>query len=136
MKFIFLTLIYIFSAQAFAHEIVGTPVLEGSLKTQTLVDGLKVSCRIKIDDVKNLMKEDKFGNPAYKLSIAAFFVEMSFLSGRVFRYERKAELTNMFSDGVRDFEYQGDNWKMFIKPDGRLEKVVVPHPRRELVCLF
>jgi len=52
-----------------AHEIEGTVVLEGSLKTETIVNYKKGTCKVKIKDVKNLMLEDQFGNPAYNILI-------------------------------------------------------------------
>ncbi len=46
-------------------------VLKGSLKTKVVVNGISSTCKVKVDKIRNIMEEDAFGFPGYKVKIEA-----------------------------------------------------------------
>ncbi len=141
MKNILLISILAFAATSFAHTIEGTLVLKGSIKTKIFVNDLKTTCKVKVEKVKNLMQEDSFGNPAYKVR-----VEIS-LSGRDYerdlsvKLDRELWLHNLFTVGgrteVRDLEYtSAEGVKMNIDRNGRIQKVIFPFQSQKITCSF
>lgn len=130
-------------SSAFAHEIKGTQLLEGSLKTKMMVKGIKVTCAVEVEKVKNLMEEDSYGNPAYKTRIdmgikgsddkKKIKVEIS---------KRNVILTNLFKVGdkteVRDLEYASEDGhiKLNINEEGRIKSVSLPHEGETINCVF
>ena len=67
MKTIILMLTMLLSVEAFSHEIKGTLILKGTAKTKIVLNGMEVRCHVKVDEVKNNMVEDSYGNPAYRV---------------------------------------------------------------------
>ena len=133
---LFVTLI---SLNASAHEIEGTLVLKGAIKTKVLISDVKTTCRAKIDKVKNLMLEDSFGNPAYKVKVS-----MS-LSGNdkdiSINYNRDFEFNNLFKSGsgstVKDLEYAAaDGAKMVVSSTGRIDSITFNYNHRPITCSF
>jgi hypothetical protein len=123
MKSIIAVLFTLTSFYASAYEIEGVPLLKGTLRTDIWVGSMQTTCRVKISNVKNLMEEDAYGNPAYKATIEISLSGGDLFSGARVRYNKKTEITNLFLDGVRDFEYESPGLSLTIKKDGRLSEV-------------
>lgn len=136
MKKILITLIALIALPALAHEIEGTQMLKGSLKTEIKVNYIKTTCKVKVHEVKNLMEEDQYGNPAYKVKVEVSLNGGEFLSNKKVKFEKELWMDNLFSDGVRDLEYQGEGIKLFITNEGRLAQVQVPFQYSTVTCNF
>jgi len=138
VKLIFLILFSIANYEIRAHEIEGTVVLEGSLKTETIVNSRKGTCKVSIKDVKNLMLEDQYGNPAYRLYAEINLVVGDFFSKEKIRFNETYFLTNLFYDGVKDYEYfdQQKNVLLKINNDGRLDEVTFTYRNTKVNCKF
>ena len=67
MKKLIVLIIAMSSLSLYAHKIEGTLVLKGTIKTKINVNGVPTTCRVEVKKVKNYMKEDSFGNPAYRV---------------------------------------------------------------------
>lgn len=109
--FIAALLLTTFAAQA--NDIKGTMVLTGTAKSVTFVRGAEVRCSVKIDgkglfgkksDVQNLLEEDEFGNPAYKVYAT---VELKSKDKELLdlRFAEKITFTNLHASGVSDSLY-------------------------------
>lgn len=117
-----LTLVFVStSAPVFSHTIQGTLVLKGRLKTDR-VDGSRQTCKIKIEEVKNLLLQDSFGNPAYKVLVAI----------SVGKYQRTLWFNNLFqlesgTSIVKDLEYHASNapHTMSINSQGRIKNIKI-----------
>lgn len=139
MKNLIVVATAILSLAAFAHEIEGTLVLNGSLKTKITVNGMKGTCKVKIVKVKNLLEEDSFGNPAYTVRIGVN-VEAGPKRGGI-ELDKEFNLNNLFKVGegseVRDLEYaSAEGVTMKIDSEGRLDTVVIPHGGHTITCAF
>lgn len=126
------------STVAQAHFIEGVQILPGKVSTKTRVNNVKTECTVEIGKVKNLMEEDQYGNPAFKVDVR---IELDgggvFASGsKKIRFERKTMMTNMFEDGVRDLEFQGSEMKLAINREGRLVSAAVPYLGGTAACQF
>lgn len=139
MKTLLLSLLL--ATVAHAHEIKGTLILKGTAKTKVQVDGIESKCSIKVDDVKNTLTEDSFGNPAYRVWTK---VELSGKAGEI-KIEHKAEIrfTNMHVDGtstkVSDEIYLGETEKrasLKIDEKGRIRSAVFPVGAKLVTCTF
>lgn len=139
MKKLICLLMVLTSTQLMAHEIEGTLVLKGSLKTKITVNRIKTECKVKVHDVKNLMEEDSFGNPAYKIKL-----EIS-LSGRDkdrrVKFDQKVWVNNLFKDGngsiVKDLEYASpEGTKLFVNNQGRMKSVQFTYSGQTISCDF
>ena len=97
-----------------AHTIKGTMVRTGGLKTETFFRGAEVKCSVKIDGkglfggrggVQNLLKEDQFGNPAYKVHME---VELKSKDRDIvdLKFKESITFTNLHSTGVSDTLYK------------------------------
>lgn len=97
-----------------AHTIKGTLVRTGSLKTETMVRGAEVKCSVKIDGkglfggrsgVQNLLQEDEFGNPAYKVYMA---IELKSKDKDIvdLKFKETITFTNLHKSGVSDTLYK------------------------------
>lgn len=131
----------LFFLSADAHMIVGTPVLKGSLKTKVMINGVKTTCKIKIEDIKNLKFEDSYGNPGYTVRLNANLSGSDTKREISIRFSRDFVLTNMFQVGanteVKDYEYASDDGVVLkIKTDGRLKSVMFPYQGQNVTCQF
>jgi hypothetical protein len=124
----------------FAHTIVGTPMLEGSIKTEVLVGKIKAKCRMSIDEIGNMMKEDSHGNPAYFVNFELTLSDG--FEGKI-DFKKKDRLINIFkiADGnteTRDFEYstQDGSVKVKIDNEGRLLSTKFVYKSIPLNCQF
>lgn len=136
MKKTFISLITLLALPVLAHDIEGTQMLKGSLKTEMRVNYIKTTCKVKIHDVKNLMVEDQYGNPAYKVKVEIGLKGGEFLSDKKVKFEKELWMDNLFPDGVRDLEYQGEGIKLFINNEGRLTQVKFPSQYGTVTCNF
>jgi len=136
MKILLALIISMISTLASSYEIEGTQVLKGSLKTEIIVESLKTTCKVKIEDVKNLLEEDQYGNPGYKIKVDLSLNGGEFLSPKKVKFDKTIFLTNLFSDGVRDLEYFGSEVNLKIKNDGRLSEIRFPYKYNTVICRF
>lgn len=137
-----LILSLILSSAVGAHTIKGTLILKGSLKSKVFVNGVETTCRVKIDKVKNILDEDSYGNPGYRVT-----GEVN-LDGRdqkrkiTIKSEQKLVFTNFFAIGnkieARDLNYAANNGAatMAINEDGRLLEVQISYQSQKVTCLF
>lgn len=141
MKNIFLAAALV-STSAFAHTIVGTPVLKGALKTKVFVNTVETTCRIKVEKIKNILDEDSFGNPGYSVRINVSLDGEDSKKKIKIKADRDVEMINMFQSGnekiVKDFEYASeDGVRMSIDEEGRLKSVSYPYSSTQTVnCKF
>jgi hypothetical protein len=126
---------------ASAHEIKGTLILKGTAKTKINLNGLEVRCHVKVDDVKNNLVEDTFGNPAYRVWT---IVELSGGTTEQ-RVSEKLPLrfTNIHPTAtgtiVLDDQYRGENVpsaSMKIDERGRIRSVTFPLNGKSVSCTF
>lgn len=141
MKNLFFGLMALTLSTASAHEIIGTQVLEGSLKTKLYVNGVKSTCKVKVDKVKNLMEEDSYGNPAYKILVDIDLSGNDYENDLNVRYNKRSWMNNLFQVGnkteVRDFDYvAADGSKLMINKQGRLVSVTFPYQSKTITCSF
>ena len=140
MKMILALALGTLSLASSAHLIVGTPVLKGTLKTKVNVKGIESTCKVKIDKIKNLMEEDSFGNPAYKIFVDVSLDGHDYNSGLSVRLNQSVVLTNLFQDGagtiVKDYEYVSEGYYLRISEDGRLKSLNIPFESRSITCSF
>jgi hypothetical protein len=139
MKKLICLLIALTSSHLPAHEIEGTLVLKGSLKAKIMVNNIKTDCKVKVDEVKNLMEEDSFGNPAYKIKL-----EIS-LNGRdkdrKVKFDQKVWVNNLFEEGngsiVKDLEYSSpEGTKLFVNHQGHMKSVQFIYSGQKISCAF
>lgn len=139
MKNIFCLAFALISFSGMAHEIEGTLVLKGTLKTKINVEGIETTCKAKIHDVKNLMDQDSYGNPAYKIRMSIS------LSGRSevrrVKYNNTSYLNNLFLEGkrsiVKDLDYASpEGITMRIDETGRMRSVQFTYNKRRINCNF
>lgn len=137
MKNIISLILFTFvTSVAYAHEIEGTLVLKGAIKTKIMLSGEKTICKVKIDKVKNLMKEDSFGNPAY-LVLASVKLE----GHPKIKVDRDYKFSNLFAtqkgSEVRDFEYEAaPDAFMKIDREGRVLFVSFKLNTTPITCSF
>jgi hypothetical protein len=135
MKIVIFILLAGLSTNVLSHTIKGTMVLKGSLKTKVFIKNKETSCRIKIEKVKNLLEEDSFGNPAYKVRAQIGLESINL--------EKDIWLNNLFNidkdrSEVRDFEYHSEDnsIKMKIDDEGRIKTVLVRYKDKDISCFF
>ncbi len=129
------------STSAFAQQITGVSVLKGSLKTKVVVNNVSTTCKVKVDKVKNIMEEDAFGFPGYKVRIEASLDGKDKEGKSVVKLEQIYNLTNFWPENgkvvAKDFEYFSDDGSLLtIKPDGRLKSFVIPFNGQKITCAF
>lgn len=136
MKQILISLMMIlFSLSTLAHNIKGTLVLKGALKTTIFIKNKESSCRIRIVKVKNLLDEDTFGNPAYNVKANINIDSINF--------DKEVWLNNLFvlntdKTEVRDFEYHSEDGssKITIDEQGRVKTVLIRYQGKNISCSF
>jgi len=120
--------------------IIGTPMREGSIKSEVVIKGIKTKCRFEAKKIGNLMREDSFGNPAYyvkyEISLSDGF------DGKI-DFKKEGDLTNLFKveNGkleTRDFEYstQDESVKVKMDKDGYVETVNFAYKDQKVACQF
>lgn len=101
------------TATAHAHEVKGTMVLAGSVKSVSYVRGVEVKCSMKIEGkglfggkggVQNLLEDDQFGNPAYKVYAE---IELKSKDKELLdlKFAEKIVFSNLHASGVNDTLY-------------------------------
>jgi hypothetical protein len=139
MKNIIIGFITLASLNVLAHQIVGTPVLKGSIKTKVLVNNVKALCKIKVSKPKNMMAEDSFANPAYTVGVD-IDLEGSETSSPL-RFNKYVYFNNLFTTQtgteVRDYEYASvDGSKMLIDVNGRIKVISFLYSNSTISCVF
>ncbi len=141
MKTIILMLATLLSANAFSHEIKGTLILKGTAKTKINLNGMEVRCSVKVDEVKNNMIEDSYGNAAYRVWTN---IELSGGSAENrLSHKQDIRFTNIHPETngtiVLDDSYRGENVaaaQMRIDERGRIRSVSFPFNGRSVSCSF
>ncbi len=126
---------------SFAHEIEGTQMLKGGRETKIYVKDVKTKCSFDVEKVRNLMEEDSFGNPAYKVRVE---VELSGKDKKKkieVKFKKKFELNNLHKTAtgseVRDFDYASEEGaRLKIDGSGRLTEIHFPFEGETISCLF
>lgn len=142
MKNLFLALMTLTALSAQAHEIEGTLMLKGSLKTKIMVNGIKTTCKLKVEKVKNLLEEDSFGNPGYQAKVEISLDGSDFERGVKVKLDKDVLLTNLHNEGtvwkVRDLEYfsYADKVTVQIDREGRLVSTTFPYANQIVTCKF
>lgn len=143
----YLALIFtLISSIVSAHEIQGTPMRKGTIKTDITVDRVKSTCKVKVLKISNLNYEDSFGNPAYNAKLEISVNGFDFINSRSVSFEHTYNLKNMFTENdlsiVKDYEYESksENVSATIDEDGYLIQVkfIYKNNFREqtLTCIF
>lgn len=141
MKHLLIALALVTTA-AQAHTITGQMVLKGTAKTKIMIQGSEAKCNVKIDEIKNNLIEDSFGNPAYhvwtKIELAS-----SLSATTPINYKLDVRFTNIHktADGkmVRDDLYVGEDVpraRMTVNEKGRIKQVVFPVGADTITCNF
>jgi hypothetical protein len=141
MKALIILSLFLTAQTSSAHEIEGTQMLKGSRDTKIYLQDVKTKCSLDVEKVKNLMEEDRFGNPAYIVR-----VELG-LSGKdkkkkiEIKFKKKYEFNNLFKTAkgteVRDFEYASpEGASLKIDRSGRVTEVHFPFEGETINCLF
>jgi hypothetical protein len=139
----FLSIILIaYSSAVFAHEIEGTLMLKGSLKTKIVVNGVKSTCRLKVEKVKNLLEEDDFGNPAYQARVDISLDGNDMERGVRVKFDKELTVINLHQEGsvkkVKDLEYfaTSEKVKIMIDQEGRLVSTTFAFGSQNITCVF
>ncbi|MBY0516748.1 MAG: hypothetical protein K2P81_07565 [Bacteriovoracaceae bacterium] len=127
----------------FANEIQGTMMLKGTAKTKIIINGIEAKCSVKVDEVKNTMTEDSFGNPAYRVWTK---IEVSGSnSDRTVKIDQSnsVRFTNLHKTAegtqVDDFKYVSeDNSRstLMINEKGRITSAEFPVGAKLVRCNF
>lgn len=129
-------------SSVYAHEIIGTQVLKGSKKTKVYINNVKTTCEVDVEKVRNLMEEDSFGNPAYKVRVTAELNGKDKKRKIKIKHKKEFQMINLHPDGeksrVEDFRYisQEDGAEMEIDHDGRLRSFHFTFENQKISCLF
>ncbi len=135
-------IIIAFSSNILAHEIEGTLMLKGSLKTKIMVNGVKTTCRLKVEKVKNLLEEDDFGNPAYQARVDISLDGNDLKRGVRVKFDKELIVINLHQEGsvkkVKDLEYfaPGEKVKIMIDQEGRLVSTTFAFGAQNITCAF
>ena len=131
-----------YSSAVFAHEIEGTLMLKGSLKTKIVVNGVKSTCRLKVEKVKNLLEEDDFGNPAYQARVDISLDGNDMERGMRVKFDKELTVINLHQEGsvkkVKDLEYfsTSEKVKIMIDQEGRLVSTTFAFGSQNITCVF
>lgn len=141
MKTFFIALALI-STAASANMITGQVVLKGTARTKMMYQGVEVNCRVKVDEVKNNLVEDSFGNPAYYVWTK---VELSSSLSATTPINHSADIrfTNIHKTEtgtlVSDTLYVGENApkaRLTVDARGRIKQAVFPVGANLVTCNF
>jgi len=141
MKNIIAALFIISALPAMANVVEGTLILKGSLKTKLMVNDVETTCKVRIKEVKNLLEEDYYGNPAYKVDIEVSLSGNDFARSLKVKLDKKLQMTNLFQENgrsmVKDLQYAAkDGSTLLIDRNGRLKNVTVPFENKKVSCVF
>lgn len=142
MKTVIALFLSLASATLLAHEIQGTLMLKGALKTKITVNGVKTTCKLKVEKVKNLLEEDDFGNPGYQARIALSLDGNDMERGIRVKFDKELTVINMHQEGavkkVKDLEYfsPADKVKVLIDQEGRLVQTSFVFGTQNITCAF
>ncbi len=140
-KYLILSLISL-SAFAGAHDIEGTMVLKGSLKSKVSVNGVETTCRVEVKKVKNLIEEDSYGNPGYQINLRVSLDGKDDKRKITIKAEQDVLVKNFFQVGTtveaRDLSYAeaASGVTMEIAHDGRIKSVKQIYQGTPVNCLF
>jgi hypothetical protein len=132
----------LFSQVTYGHEIEGTRILNGSLKTKIRIDRVNTTCRLKVEKVRNLMKEDSYGNPAYRVDIKLTLDGFDSKSEKTIKMNRDVRVINLHEVGdklkVSDVDYfnKDEDVKVKIDENGRLVSTSFKFQNRPITCEF
>jgi hypothetical protein len=131
----------LFLTTAFAQKITGVSVLKGSLKTKVVVNGISSTCKVKVDKIRNLMEEDAYGFPGYKVKIEARLEGKNKQQEPVVQIDQVFHLTNFWYENgkvvAKDLQYfSTDGALLTIKHDGRLKSLSFPYNNQKITCSF
>ncbi len=143
-KFILLAVLALPAVSSAAHEIEGTMVLKGSLKSKVFINAVETTCRAEVEKVKNILAEDSYGNPGYRVRLKVTLDGRDEKRKIEIKQETKVSVTNFFKVGdkveARDLNYADDETAtgttLDISPEGRLVKVKVAYKNQFVTCLF
>jgi len=141
MKHLIIGLVAAFSMSAIAHNIEGTLILKGAIKSKIVVNTVKTNCRLKIEKVKNLMVDDSFGNPAYNVRTKISLDGEDLSRNISVKFNKEVWFNNLFATAsgteVRDFYYAAaDGSKMKIDSEGRVLSISFFYNSRPINCSF
>jgi len=141
MKTLILTLVMI-AGQAQAHMITGQRVLKGTARTKVPLQGQELNCHVKVDEVKNNLVEDDFGNPAYYVW-TKIDLRSGLSSAEPVNHSLNVRFTNIARVGsgtmVSDEDYRGEDVtaaRMRVDERGRIRSVTFPVGARSVTCNF
>lgn len=135
-------LLAIASLNTFAHTILGTPLLKGSIKTKIIVDTLETTCRVKIDKVRNLTFEDSYGNPGYTVQAIITLDASNIERNLSVSFKQNVKFENMHTVGdkieARDFDFKSESGTetMKIDKEGRIKSVTFNYNAQKTTCSF
>ncbi len=141
MKKLIVLIIAMSSLSLYAHKIEGTLVLKGTIKTKINVNGVPTTCRVEVAKVKNYLKEDSFGNPAYRVLLNVSLDGGGFGEDARVRFSQKSWFYNIFKSGeesiVKDLEYaSAEGGEIMIDNDGRIKSVKFSFQNQPINCTF
>ncbi len=141
MKNLITAMLAVFSMSTFAHTIEGTLILKGAIKAKIVVNSVKTNCKVRIEKVKNLMLEDSFGNPAYKVRANISLDGTDLNRNSSVKMDKDVWFNNLFTVGagteVRDLEYAtAEGSKMNIDTEGRVRSVSFNYNSQPINCSF
>jgi hypothetical protein len=141
MKNIIIVSLAALSMNLNAHMIEGTLMLKGAIKTKIRLNGIKTTCKVKVEKVKNLLVEDSFGNPAYDVKINVDLSGSDYQRGVSVNFDRDFRMINLFTIGngteVRDLEYfSNDGASLKIDKEGRVKSIAFPYNYQTISCVF
>ena len=141
MKHLMIGLLAVFSLSAFSHNIEGTLILKGAIKSKIVVNTVKTTCKFKIEKVKNLLVEDSFGNPAYNVRTTISLDGEDMERRLSVKFDKEVWFNNLFTVAagteVRDLEYAAaEGSKMMIDSEGRVLSVSFLYNSRPINCAF
>lgn len=137
----YLTYAALITGTALAQSITGVPVLKGALKTKTVVRGTQSTCKVKVSRIRNLMEEDAFGFPGYKVTLDVSVDGRNESGEAVVKIDRQFEVNNFWVENgqtvAKDLDYHSvDGAKLTIKTDGRLQSFVFADSSDKVSCAF
>jgi hypothetical protein len=141
MKTTIIALAAALSFTASAHTIQGTLILKGSARTKIVLEGISTTCKAQVEKVKNLLREDSYGNPAYNVRVDVDLSGYDDKSGKFLRHSQEFWFNNLFTVGdkteVRDLDYVAPGGATLkIDGQGRIQTITFPYNGRPLTCNF
>lgn len=125
-----------------AGEILGSQVLKGSIDTKVEVKTIKVKCSLEVEKVKNMMEEDSFGNPAYKVRVAVALNGENDKKKIKVKFKKEFQMVNLFLEGstseVKDFDYRATEGVAGMRIDeaGRIKSFNFIFEEENVNCHF